>query len=126
MEDIDLIRVVDVDYVKDYTMDLKFSNGETRRVDFLPLLKGGKREELKDMNNFIQFGLNHWTLEWYNGIDFAPDYLYRQGAMAASTKDTAKAFFSEEEMLDKHIGKIGTAERDKFEDEFQTFLKGAK
>lgn len=130
MEDIDLIRVVDVDYVKDYTMDLKFSNGETRRVNFLPLLKGGKREELKDRNNFIQFGLNHWTLEWYNGIDFAPDYLYRQGTMITSTddatKDTAKAFFSEEEMLEKHIGKIGTAERDKFEDEFQAFLKGAK
>ena len=79
MVDIDLIRVVDVEYVKGYIMDLKFSNGETRRVDFLPLLKGGKREELRDMNNFAQFGLNHWTLEWYNGIDFAPDFLYRQG-----------------------------------------------
>ena len=55
----------------------------TRRVDFLPLLKGAKREELKDMNNFIQFGLNHWTLEWYNGIDFAPDYLYKQGTVVS-------------------------------------------
>lgn len=33
-------------------------------------------------------------------------------------------FYSEDEMLDKHIGKIGTAERDKFEDEFNTFLIG--
>lgn len=40
MSNIDLIRVVDVDYLKDFTMDLKFSNGETRRVDFLPLLVG--------------------------------------------------------------------------------------
>lgn len=83
MVDIDLIRIVDVDYIKDYTMDLKFSNGETRRVDFLPLLKGNKREELKDMNKFIQFGLTHWTLEWYNGIDFAPDFLYKQGKKVA-------------------------------------------
>lgn len=83
MVDVDLIRVVDVNYIKDYTMDLKFSNGEIRRVDFLPLLKGAKREELKDMNNFIQFGLNHWTLEWYNGIDFAPDYLYKQGTIVS-------------------------------------------
>ena len=29
MVDVDLIRVVDVNYIKDYTMDLKFSNGET-------------------------------------------------------------------------------------------------
>ena len=83
MVDVDLIRVVDVNYIKDYTMDLKFSNGETRRVDFIPLLKGANREELKDMNNFIQFGLNHWTLEWYNGIDFAPDYLYKQGTIVS-------------------------------------------
>ena len=62
MVDIDLIRIVDVDYIKDYTMDLKFSNGETRRIDFLPL---------------------HWTLEWYNGIDFAPDFLYKQGKKVA-------------------------------------------
>ena len=36
MDNLDLIRVVDVDYIKDYTMDLTFSNGEKRRIDFLP------------------------------------------------------------------------------------------
>ena len=39
-EDIDLIRVTGVDYVKDYTLDLEFSNGKAKRIDFLPLLKG--------------------------------------------------------------------------------------
>lgn len=33
-------------------------------------------------------------------------------------------FYSEKEMLDKHIGKLGTTERDKFEDDFNTFLIG--
>lgn len=75
----DLIRVVNVDYIKDYTMDLRFSNGEKKRVDFFPLLKSGKKQELLNKDNFIQFGLNHWTLEWYNGVDFAPDFLYQQG-----------------------------------------------
>lgn len=50
-EDLDLIRVTDVEMF----------------------------EPLKDLANFIQFGLTHWTLEWYNGADFAPDYLYRHG-----------------------------------------------
>lgn len=77
--DTDLIRVVNVDYIKDYTMDLRFSNGEKKRVDFFPLLKSGKKQELLNKNNFILFGLNHWTLEWYNGVDFAPDFLYQQG-----------------------------------------------
>ena len=27
-EDLDLIRVTDVEYIKDYTMDLEFSNGK--------------------------------------------------------------------------------------------------
>lgn len=33
-------------------------------------------------------------------------------------------FYTEDEMLDKHIGKKGTAARDKFEDDFNTFLIG--
>ena len=39
MENKDLLRVVDVDYLHDYTMELEFSNGERRIVDFKPLLK---------------------------------------------------------------------------------------
>lgn len=75
----DLIKVVNVDYIKDYIVDLKYSNGEKKRVDFFPLLKSGKKQKLLNNDNFIQFGLNHWTLEWYNGVDFAPDFLYQQG-----------------------------------------------
>lgn len=75
----DLIKVVNVDYIKDYIVDLKYSNGEKKRVDFFPLLKSGKKQQLLNKNNFILFGLNHWTLEWYNGVDFAPDFLYQQG-----------------------------------------------
>lgn len=77
--DTDLIKVVNVDYIKDYIVDLKYSNGEKKRVDFFPLLKSGKKQELLNKNNFILFGLNHWSLEWYNGVDFAPDFLYQQG-----------------------------------------------
>lgn len=32
--------------------------------------------------------------------------------------------YTEEEMLDRHIGKIGTKERDAFEEEFNAFLIG--
>lgn len=33
-------------------------------------------------------------------------------------------FFTEEEILNKHIGKKGTSRRDKFEDDLQSFLIG--
>ena len=81
-EDIDLICVTGVEYVKGYTMRLEFSNGKVKLVNFLPLLKGKHFEPLKDLRNFVQFGLTHWALEWYNGADFAPDYLYRNGVEA--------------------------------------------
>lgn len=79
MERQDLLRVVDVEYLHDYTMDLEFSNGEHRIVNFEPLLTGKRRESLKDLRKFVQFALTDWTLEWYNGVDFAPEYLYQQG-----------------------------------------------
>ena len=79
MNNVDLLRVVDVEYVKDFTMRLEFNDGEMRTIDFLPLLKGNIYEPLKNRENFIQFGLTEWTLEWYNGADFAPEFLYEAG-----------------------------------------------
>ena len=76
------LRVVDVEYLHDYLMDLEFSNGKRRIVDFKPLLVGKTRQPLLDMDNFIQFALTEWTLEWYNGVDFAPEYLYEHGVAA--------------------------------------------
>lgn len=81
-EELENIHVTDVEYLHDYTMNLMFSNGERRIVDFEPLLTGKLREPLRDLNNFIQFGLTEWTLEWYNGVDFAPDFLYSVGKAA--------------------------------------------
>lgn len=88
----ELLRVVDVDYLHDYTMELEFlasqvnkferSNGECRIVDFKPLLTGKLCEQLLDHDKFVQFALTDWTLEWYNGVDFASERLYELGVVA--------------------------------------------
>lgn len=78
-EDISLIRVTGVEYIQDYTMCLEFSNGRKKIIDFWPLLEGGLFEALKDHDLFVQFALTYWTLEWVNGADFAPEYLYEVG-----------------------------------------------
>ena len=57
-------------------MRLEFSYGVQKQINFYPLLKGKLFESLKDKNNFIQFGLNHCTIEWANGADIAPEFLY--------------------------------------------------
>lgn len=50
--------------------------------DFRPLLTGRLREQLLDHSKFVQFALTDWTLEWYNGVDFAPERLYELGKTA--------------------------------------------
>ncbi|MDR1973147.1 MAG: DUF2442 domain-containing protein [Bacteroidales bacterium] len=71
-----LLRVVDVEYLKDYTMNLEFNDGTKKKINFLPLLNGKMFEPLRDRNKFIQFGLNSWTIEWSNGADMSPEFLY--------------------------------------------------
>ena len=79
-----MIRVVDVDYVKDYTLSITFSDGVKKVVDLRPYLNGGVFEQLKDLSQFRQYGLNHWTIEWACGVDLAPEFLY---GLPYSTED---------------------------------------
>lgn len=76
------ITVEDVEYIKDFTLRLHFSDGAVKIVNMFPLLKGTIFEPLKERDNFIQFGLTGGTIEWYNGADFAPEYLYEKGISA--------------------------------------------
>jgi len=58
-------------------MKLEFNDGKVKTIDFYPLLDKGKLfEPLKERNKFIQFALTDYTLEWYNGAEFSPEYLY--------------------------------------------------
>ncbi len=65
-------------FIKDFIVKLKFSNGEIRYVDFSEILEGagGQVEEIIKNNIFDQAVLRDGTLAWPNGIDFDPDGLY--------------------------------------------------
>lgn len=77
-----MLRVVDVDYIKDYELLLKFSDGAVKRVDLQPFLTGEVFGELLDKDKFIQYGLTPTTIEWANGADLAPEFLYEIGTAA--------------------------------------------
>lgn len=77
-----MLRVVDVDYIKDYTLRLTFSDGITKLVDLKPYLTGEVFEELLDKDKFVQYGLTPITIEWANGADLAPEFLYEIGVAA--------------------------------------------
>lgn len=65
-------------YQEDYKILLHFSNGVEGLVNLENKLQGPIFEPLKDLDFFKRFILNDWTLEWPNGADLAPEYLYEQ------------------------------------------------
>lgn len=77
-----MLKVVDVDYVKDYTLRLTFNDGVVKTVDLKPYLHGEVFGELLDKNKFVQYGLTPVTIEWANGADLAPEFLYEIGKAA--------------------------------------------
>lgn len=74
-----MLRVVDVDYLGAYTLRLSFSDGSRRQVDLEPYLRGEIFAPLRDPAVFIQYGLTPITIEWANGADLAPEFLYSIG-----------------------------------------------
>jgi len=76
METNELLWVTKAEYANEYKLLLTFNNDVTKLVDLKSSLYGEVFEPLKDIEKFKQFKLSDWTVEWYNGADFAPEYLF--------------------------------------------------
>ncbi len=76
------IEVVKAEYIDGYKLLLLFNNGERRIVDLSDSLKGSVFAPLKDINFFKRFTIKFNTVEWENGADFAPEYLYEISSAA--------------------------------------------
>ncbi len=78
-----MIRVKNVEYVKDYKLRLLFSDEKAKIVDF----KDWINEEtvyllpLKDLQYFKKVRMDkfNYSICWPNGADFSPDVLYKIG-----------------------------------------------
>ena len=73
------LEVSEAKYLCDYKINLIFNNGESKTVDLSDKLFGHVFEPLKDKNYFRLFTIKYNTIEWSNGADFAPEYLYEIG-----------------------------------------------
>lgn len=75
------LHVIDAVYLKDYKLRLTFNNGVVKDVDLRDELYGEVFEPLKDVDLFKQVTVNSDTntIEWPNGADFAPEFLYESG-----------------------------------------------
>lgn len=79
MEINELLTVTKAEYVKDYTIRIRFSNGVEKLFDFSGELTKGICKKLKDLEYFKRFTLDPFTIDWNNEIGFAPEYLYENG-----------------------------------------------
>ncbi len=76
------LRVTAVNCLEAYKLSVAFNDGVVKEVDLQNELYGEVFEPLKDPAYFRQVAVNPETntIEWPNGADYAPEYLYRLGA----------------------------------------------
>ena len=86
------LHVIDAEYDKNYTLMLKFNNGAEGVVDLETELYGEIFEPLKNIELFQNFILTGRTIEWPNGADFAPEFLWKI-AKLSSKPTTELAYF---------------------------------
>ncbi|MFH0926514.1 MAG: DUF2442 domain-containing protein [bacterium] len=75
------LHVIGVTYLEDYKLILTFNDEKVKEVDLKDELYGEVFEPLKDIDFFKQgqINLDTNTIEWPNGADFAPEFLYEIG-----------------------------------------------
>lgn len=75
------LHVTSVQWLQDYSLRLRFDNGSIKRVDLKNELHGEVFEPLNELSFFRQVAINPdtRTIEWPNGADFAPEFLYELG-----------------------------------------------
>jgi hypothetical protein len=75
------IRVQSVTPVKQYWVEVVFTNGETREIDLTPYIASGPIFEpvRTDREMFRNMRVEGGTIAWPNGADIDPDVLYYGG-----------------------------------------------
>ena len=72
-------KVIAVSANRDFSLDLKFSDGSLKRFDVTPYLDRGIFTELKNLDYFKQARVAFGTVQWPNEQDIAPETLYLDG-----------------------------------------------
>ena len=81
--------VAEVHATNDYKLVLTFDNKERRLVDMTPYLDVGRFAELKNIEAFKQVSVSFDTVEWENGLDLDPEFLYTRSVGSIAAKPRA-------------------------------------
>ncbi len=72
------LEIIDAQYLSNYNILLFFNDGKSGVVNLENELWGTVFEQLKDKNYFKNFRISDLsrTIEWENGADLSPEFLY--------------------------------------------------
>jgi len=73
------LEVLQAEYIDNFRIKLTFNNGEIKTVDLQNELNGSVYKPLHHLDYFKKFQVKYNTIEWTNGADYAPEYLYAIG-----------------------------------------------
>lgn len=73
-----MLHVESAVYKNDYKIAVTFNDGTSHLVDLKQTIFNDSRaivSALKDLTVFKDFSIQHHTLAWANGLDFAPEFI---------------------------------------------------
>jgi hypothetical protein len=70
--------VKSVKAIEAYRLLLEFDNGQCRIFDVMPLLSKGRFRGLASPEAFSRVRVAFDTIQWENGLDLDPEYLYER------------------------------------------------
>jgi len=73
------LEVSQAEYLDNYRIKVSFNNGEIKVVNLENELSGSVYAPLCRVDYFKKFKIKYNTIEWANGADYAPEYLYAIG-----------------------------------------------
>jgi hypothetical protein len=73
-----MISIRSARYIKDFEVEIEFSNGSKYIVDLKNLPHGKVFDPLREIEAFrkVMFDPNIKTIVWENGADLSPEYLW--------------------------------------------------
>ena len=96
-----LPRVAAVRHIRDNVLWLRFTDGVEGEVDLADELRGSLFESLRDAVAFSKVRIEHGTLAWPNGADWAPETLYDR--VVAANSDERQSIDHGDEPLALHL-----------------------
>lgn len=73
-----ILHILDVQYLRDYVIAVRFNDGAAGEVDLSSELEGEVFAPLQDLSLFRTVKVDPFlqTIVWDNGADLAPEFLY--------------------------------------------------